>query len=285
MTISNLLALLTTENIINILLYLLDILFVWGALYYLIRVMRYNVRMIQILKGVVILGLVKLVSEWLHLTTVNWLVSLIINWGAILLVIIFQPEIRSGLEYLGRRSSFARKKLTISEREELIKEVTTAADYLSKRHIGALIAIERSVLMNDFIAQAMKIDTEVSFQLLTTIFTPNSTLHDGAVIIQGTKIACASALFPSTTRTDVPPEMGTRHRAALGVSEITDSLTIVVSEETGAISLAENGVLYSNLQKESLTELLKSKLSSSDNEEVSDHTSSITIPEEARGEN
>lgn len=285
MTISNLLALLTTENIISILLYILDIVIVWGFLYYLIRVMRYNVRMIQILKGIVILTIVKFVSGWLNLTTVNWLVSLIIDWGAILLVIIFQPEIRSGLEYLGRKSSFARKTLTITERENLIREVTTAVDYLSKRHIGALIAIERSVVMNDFIAQAMPIDTQVSFQLLTTIFTPNSTLHDGAVIIQGTKIACASALFPATTRTDIPPEMGTRHRAALGISEITDSVTIVVSEETGAISLADNGVLYSGLQKEALTELLKSKLQTTENDANITVDSPIAENNQTRGEN
>ena len=284
MTISNLLALLTTENIMNILIYVLDIAIVWGALYYLIRVMRYNVRMIQILKGILILALVKFISEWLNLATVNWLVSLVINWGAILLVIIFQPEIRSGLEYLGRRSTFARKKLTITERENLIREVSTAVDYLSRRHIGALIAIERTVVMNDFVAQAMPIDTQVSFQLLTTIFTPNSTLHDGAVIIQGTKIACASALFPATSRLDVPPEMGTRHRAALGISEITDSITIVVSEETGTISLAENGVLYSNLQKESLTELLKEKLQISESDLLSTGELSIVESAEVRGE-
>jgi len=280
MAISNFFAALTTDNVINILLYILDIVIVWGALYYVIRVMRYNVRMIQILKGIAILALIKLLSSWLNLTTVNWLVSLIIDWGVILIVIIFQPEIRSGLEYLGRRSSFARKKLTITERETLIKEVTTAVDYLAKRHIGALITLERSVLMNDFIAQAMKIDTQVSFQLLTTIFTPNSTLHDGAVIIQGTKIACASALYPSTSRMDIPPEMGTRHRAAIGISEITDSLTIVVSEETGNISLAENGTLYMNLQKETLTELLKEKLGSGETE---DKNSTITDNEEVRG--
>jgi len=279
-TINNFLAALTTDNVINILLYLLDIVIVWGFLYYLIRIMRYNVRMIQILKGVAILALIKLLSSWLNLTTVNWLVSLIIDWGVILIVIIFQPEIRSGLEYLGRRSSFARKKLTITERETLIKEVTTAVDYLSKRHIGALITLERSVLMNDFIAQAMQIDSQASFQLLTTIFTPNSTLHDGAVIIQGTKIACASALYPSTTRMDIPVEMGTRHRAAIGISEITDSLTIVVSEETGGVSLAENGTLYVNLQKETLTELLKEKLGSGENE---DKNSSTTDNEEVKG--
>jgi len=274
-TISNILSLLTTNNIIQMVVYLLDLFIVWMFLYFLVRIMRYNVRMIQILKGVVILAIIQFVSGYLNLVTVNWLVGLIINWGAIMIVIIFQPEIRSGLEHLGRQSSFARKSLTIDEREMVIRELTTAADYLSKRHIGALISVERTVQMNDFIAQAMKIDSEVSFQLLTTIFTPNSTLHDGAVIIQGTKIACASALFPATTRTDIPHEMGTRHRAALGISEITDSLTIVVSEETGMISLSENGVLHSNLQKEALVELLKEKLQNAE----------TPIVTEERGEN
>ena len=274
-TISNILSLLTTNNIIQMIVYLLDLFIVWMFLYFLVRIMRYNVRMIQILKGVIILAIIQFVSGYLNLVTVNWLVGLIINWGAIMIVIIFQPEIRSGLEHLGRQSSFARKSLTIDEREMVIRELTTAADYLSKRHIGALISVERTVQMNDFIAQAMKIDSEVSFQLLTTIFTPNSTLHDGAVIIQGTKIACASALFPATTRTDIPHEMGTRHRAALGISEITDSLTIVISEETGMISLSENGVLHSNLQKEALVELLKEKLQNAETPVVA----------EERGEN
>ncbi len=270
MALNNFTALLTTDNIIQVLGYLLDLALVWLFLYFLVRIMRFNIRMIQILKGVVILAIIKLLSGWLNLVTVNWLVGLIIDWGAILLVIIFQPEIRSGLEHLGRKSSFVRKTLTIDEREMLIREVTISADYLSKRHIGGLITIEKTVLMNDFVAQAMKIDSQISFQLLTTIFTPNSTLHDGAVIVQGTKIACASALFPATTRTDIPPEMGTRHRAALGISEITDSVTIIVSEETGIISLAENGKLYSGLQKESLTTLLKEKLLKSDTTETVD---------------
>ncbi|GBU11214.1 diadenylate cyclase [Erysipelotrichaceae bacterium] len=268
MALNNLMALITTDNIILVLGYILDLLLVWFFLYFVIRIMRFNIRMIQILKGVVILTIVKLLSGWLNLVTINWLVGLIIDWGAILVVIIFQPEIRSGLENLGRKSAFIRKSLTIDEREMLIREISTAADYLSKRHIGALITIEKTVLMNDFVAQGMRIDSEISFQLLTTIFTPNSTLHDGAVIIQGTKIACASALFPATARIDIPPEMGTRHRAALGISEITDSITVVVSEETGTISLAEKGRLYSDLQKESLVEILKEKLLKIDSEDM-----------------
>ena len=261
MALNNILAFLTTDNIIRVLGIIIDLVIVWAALYGLVRIMRFNVRMIQILKGIIFLAVIKLVSQWLNLTTVSWLVGLVIDWGAVMLVIVFQPEIRSGLEHLGRQSSFARKNLTIDERETLIREVTLAADYLSKRHIGALITIEKTVLLNDFIAQAQSINSEVTFQLLTTIFTPNSTLHDGAVIIQGTKIAAASALFPSTIRTDLAQEYGTRHRAALGISEITDSVTVVVSEETGIISVAENGKLISGLQKESLTEILKKELS------------------------
>lgn len=266
MTISSLLGLLTTDNIIRITVYFLDLLIIWAFLYYIVRIMRYNVRMIQILKGLVIVGIIKVISGWLQLTTVNWLVGLIIDWGAIMFVIVFQPEIRNALEYLGRKSAFVRKTLTIDEKERLIKEISTAVDYLSVRHIGALITIEKSILMNDYVSQAMQIDSEVSFQLLTTIFTPNSTLHDGGVIIQGTKIACASALFPVTTKTDIPLELGTRHRAALGISEVTDSITIVVSEERGVVSVAEHGVLYQELQKDALVELLKDKLKNSDAE-------------------
>lgn len=262
MALNNILSLLTPENIVRMIGLILEVLIVWGALYAFIRVMRYNVRMIQILKGIVILIIIRLLSGWLNLSTVNWLIDLIVGWGAIMLVIVFQPEIRSGLEHLGRRSSFARKNLTIDERENLIRELTLAVDYLSKRHIGALITIEKSVSLNDFIAQAQPINTDVTFQLLTTIFTPNSTLHDGAVIVQGTKIMCAGALFPSTIRTDLGQELGTRHRAALGISEITDSITIIVSEETGTISVADNGVLITDLQKESLTEVLKTTLTS-----------------------
>lgn len=258
----------TNINIFQVFLYLIDLGIVWVFLYYLIRIMRYNVRMIQILKGVVILIIVRVVSGFIGLETVNWLVGLVLDWGVVLLVIIFQPEIRSALELLGRKSSFARKTLTLSEKEMVIRELSVTIDYLSKRHIGAILTIERGVLLNDFIAQAMKIDTQISFQLLTTIFTPNSTLHDGAVIIQGTKIACASALFPTTNRTDLPPEMGTRHRAALGISEITDSLTIIVSEETGYVRVAENGALSANLQKEQLIEILKSQLLASETGEV-----------------
>ncbi|TLG74258.1 diadenylate cyclase CdaA [Culicoidibacter larvae] len=260
--------LLSELNYVELIRSIIEIGLLWLIIYGLVRVVRLNVRMIQILKGIVIIVVLQFLSQWLGFTTISWVLGQFINWGFLFIIIIFQPEIRSGLEHLGRRSTFIRRQLTLDEREMIIRELSNAVEYLSKRHIGALITIERNVAMNDFVSQAIKVQSQLSAQLLTTIFTPNTPLHDGAVIIQGTQIACAGALFPTTTQDNLPPDLGTRHRAALGISEITDSMTLVVSEETGLISIAVGGELIRGLQKEDLVEILKDGLNIIASEEV-----------------
>jgi diadenylate cyclase len=169
-------------------------------------------------------------------------------YGPLAIIIIFQPEIRGVLEQLGRSQLLGRHKtLTVDEREKLVYEVVNAIDYLRKSKIGALIVIERDVSLLDYINRAKSLYADLSSELLISIFFPNNPLHDGAVIIQGDRISCAGAVFPTSNSISVNKRLGTRHRAALGVAEETDAIGVVVSEETGRISIAVKGELFYNL--------------------------------------
>lgn len=234
-----------------------DIAIVWLIFYGLIQLMKVNVRMIQIFKGVAIVIVLKIASTLLQLTTVEYLTNQFIQWGVLLIIIIFQPEIRGALEQLGRKSSFSRQTLETTAVTHLIEQIVKASDYMAKRRIGALITVQQQTTLHEFAAQAIAIDAQVTAPLLTTIFTPSTALHDGALIIQGDRIAAAGAIFPTTKQEGLPAEMGTRHRAALGISEITDSITIVVSEETGEISLVRYGFIEKGLTRDQLENKLQ----------------------------
>lgn len=243
----------TTDLILTILRDVIDICLVWLCLYYILKNIKNNVKMSMLFKGLIILLIIKILSDLLDLHTIGLLLEYIIMWGPLALIIIFQPEIRNTLEQLGRTQLLGRHKtLTVSEREKLVSEIVTAVEYLKKNRIGALIVIERDYSLREYIERSKKIYAEISSDLLISIFYPNNPLHDGGVIIQGDKITSAGAVFPTSDSLKISKRLGTRHRAALGISEITDCLSIIVSEETGRLSIAVDGELYYNLTLDEL---------------------------------
>ena len=248
---------LTLENIRTITIMFLDIFIMWMVLYYAIQLVRSNSKTVQIFKGILLVLIIDTLATFLGLKTVSYVTNIFINWGFLAIIIIFQPEIRSVLERLGKTNVFSRMTtLTGNEKENLVDQIVTATMLLSQDQTGALISIEQSHTLEDFIATGTKLNSDVTAELLTSLFVTSTPLHDGAVIIQGDKIACASAYFPPTNL-DLPSRYGARHRAAIGISEITDAVTIVVSEETGAISITESGKITTVNRKQLRDYLLR----------------------------
>jgi diadenylate cyclase len=238
----------TVDGIIEFIRKLIDVLLVWGVIFYVLKSLRKNVRMVLLFKGILIILILKIVSDVLNLATVGYLLDYVIMYGPLALIIIFQPEIRNVLEQLGRSQLLGRHKiLTLDERERVVYEITGAVEYLKRMRIGALIVIERDNSMQEYIEKSKKLYADISSDLLISIFFPNNPLHDGGVIIQGDKITCAGAVFPTSDNQKVSKRLGTRHRAALGISEEVDCISLIVSEETGRISIAVGGELYYNL--------------------------------------
>ena len=202
-----------------------------------------------LVRGVIIFVLAQFVANILGLTTISWLINQIITYGVIAAVVIFSPEIRTGLERLGRATDFFSNS-TVSAEEQMIRSFVKAVEYMSPRKIGALVAIQRVRTLQEYIATGIPLDSKISAELLINIFIPNTPLHDGAVIIRDNRIAVTSAYLPLTERTGISKEFGTRHRAAIGLSEVSDALTFIVSEETGGISITYNGVFKHNLSLE-----------------------------------
>ncbi|PTS39674.1 diadenylate cyclase CdaA [Limosilactobacillus fermentum] len=248
-------ALLTWRNFIN----LIDILVIWFLIYELMVLVR-GTRAVQLFKGIIIIIVVKLISWYIGLTTVSWVMDQIINWGVIAMVVIFQPEIRRGLEHLGRGTMFTRTKTENEEEEALIAQLDQAIQYMSKRRIGALIAIEMDTGLEEYIETGIPLDAEVTGALLINTFIPNTPLHDGAVIIKGGRIAVAAAYLPLSDSKLIPKELGTRHRAAVGISEVTDALTIVISEETGGVSITKDNELIRDMTQENYLKFLRAHL-------------------------
>ena len=251
-----------------------DVLLVWAILYYILKNLRKNVKMVLLFKGILIILLLKIVSDILGLVTIGFLLDYIIEWAPIALIIIFQPEIRNVLEQLGRSQLLGRHKvLTVDEREKMVYEIVSALDYLRKSRIGALIVLERDNSLNDYIEKSKKLYADISSDLLISIFFPNNPLHDGGVIIQGDKITSAGAVFPTSDNLKISKRLGTRHRAALGISEEMDCISVVASEETGRLSIAIGGELYYNLTLDDvklrlLEELRPKKLLEVDEEDI-----------------
>ena len=243
----------TFSSIVEILKKLVDVLLVWFVFYYILKNLRKNVKMVLLFKGIILIVILKVVSDILDLTTIGYLLNYIIMWGPLALIIIFQPEIRNVLEQLGRSQLLGRHKvLTVDEREKMVFEITSALEQLRRNRIGALIVVERDHSLHDYIEKSKKIYAEISSELLISIFFPNNPLHDGGVIIQGDKITSAGAVFPTSDNSKISKRLGTRHRAALGISEEMDSISLVVSEETGRLSMAIGGELFYNLSLEEL---------------------------------
>jgi len=251
----------TVSSLITVIQKIIDISLVWIIIYSVLKSLKNNVKMILIFKGVIMIVIIKLLSDYFNLTTVGLLLEYVIMWGPLALIIIFQPEIRNILEHLGRQQILTRHRvLTMDEREKMVYEIMNSIEYLRKSRIGALIVIERDVSLHDYIERSKTIYADISSELLISIFFPRNPLHDGGVIIQGNRITSAGAVFPISLNTKINKRLGTRHRAALGISEESDAIAIVVSEETGKISIAISGVLNYNLSIDDVRMMLVEEL-------------------------
>lgn len=238
-----------------------DIAVVAVVLYQLIMLIR-GTRAVQLLKGIAILLIVSNLAQFLHLNTISWLMERVWNMFFVALPIVFQPELRRALEQLGRGHFFVRHPLSLGPEafDQLIEELVRCSQVLSKNRIGALMAIERDTGVQEFIETGIKIDGVVSSEFLVNVFIPNTPLHDGAVIIRGDRVAAAGCFLPLSENSNIQKELGTRHRAGIGLTEVSDALIIIVSEETGAISVALDGALTRFLDEKTLRELLKREL-------------------------
>lgn len=235
---------LTIQNIWYVFRIVLDIGITWFILYYAIKFVRNNSRTIQIFKGIIAVLIFNGIARLLGLSTVQYFSDMLISWGFLAIIIIFQPEIRNVLERIGKTNAFSKiTTLLANEKEDLVVQIYEAVISLAKEKVGALITIEQSSSLQDYIKTGVSLNAVVSKQLISSIFMTTTPLHDGAVIIQGDKIACASAYFPPTS-VNLSSRYGARHRAGLGISEVSDALTIIVSEETSQISIAENGRIF-----------------------------------------
>lgn len=236
----------------------LDILIVAFLLYELLMLTK-ETRASAVLKGLVTLVVASWVSDLLGLTALNWVLLNVVNNGTVVLVILFQPELRKALEQLGRGA--IHKTAVSADLEEsghIISEITSCLLTLSRRRVGALIVIEQRIGLKDVIETGTSLNSQISAALLENIFEPNTPLHDGAVVIRGPRIMAAACILSLSEGKGISRELGTRHRAALGVTETTDAISLIVSEETGTISVARNGRLTRHLDRAALEDLLLS---------------------------
>ena len=242
---------------------IIDITLVVFLAYELLRIVK-DSRAWQLVKGIALLIVATALSGLLNLNILNYILSAIMDWGVILIIIIFQPEIRRTLEQLGGTNRFSRffgfDKDIITKTKEDIYKIVIAVYELAKSKTGALIVIERDIQIKDIIATGIPMDAEVSPQLLVNIFVPNTPLHDGAVVISNNKIAAAACMLPLASDRDIAKELGTRHRAGIGISKESDSIAIIVSEETGKVSVAKDGTLIADVREDVLKKILISNV-------------------------
>ena len=234
----------------------IDILIVAFLLYKLLMLTK-ETRASAVLKGLVVLFLATWISDLLGLTAMSWILTTVLSNGALVLVILFQPEIRKALEQIGRgtiRDSFS--KGGGDESSRIINEIANCMMNLSRRRVGALIVIEQKIGLKDVVETGTALDAKISAPLLENIFEPNTPLHDGAVLIRGGRIMAAGCILSLSDGKGISHELGTRHRAALGISETTDAISLIVSEETGIISFAREGRLTRHLDRTALEEVL-----------------------------
>ncbi|KHE71299.1 diadenylate cyclase CdaA [Halobacillus sp. BBL2006] len=246
-------------DVLDYFLIAVDITLVWFVVYKLIMLIQ-GTKAVQLLKGIFVILGIWLLSNLFGLTTLRWLMSQAITWGFLAIIILFQPELRRALEQLGRGSFFSRNTSEEEDTEKSIQAIIKSCHYMAKRRIGALITIERETGMGDYVETGIRVGGHLSSELLTNIFIPNTPLHDGAVILKNDEIVAAACYLPLSESPFISKELGTRHRAAMGISEVTDALTIVVSEETGSISCTKNGELHRGIDQEKLEEILRTEL-------------------------
>lgn len=238
----------------------LDILIIWYLVYRLIMLIR-GTKAVQLAKGIVFIFIVRIIAGLLQLHAVTYIVDQIVSWAVIGIIVIFQPEIRRGLERLGRTPIFSgRGESAHAKSVKMVQELDKAIQYMSKRRIGALITIQQDTGLDDYIETGIKLDADITGELLINIFIPNTPLHDGAVIINNNQIAVAAAYLPLSDSSMIPKRLGTRHRAAVGISEVTDAVTIVVSEETGGVTITKNGRFLLDLTREEYLKYLNAQL-------------------------
>jgi diadenylate cyclase len=238
---------------------IIDVLIVSYIIYRVIIMVR-GTRAVQLLRGIFLLVITWALSTWLNLYTLKWLMNQMFTLGIISILILFQPELRRALEQLGRGKLFSRGSAEEQDVSHQINEVIKSVNYLARRKIGALIVFERTTGLNDYIESGIKMDSRLSSELLCNVFVPNTPLHDGAVIIRGSQIMAAGCYLPLSENPFISKELGTRHRAAIGVTEVCDAVSVVVSEETGLISLAINGQIVRDIKEESLISKLFEEL-------------------------
>lgn len=239
--------------------------FVFYKLYMLIRETRAE----QLIKGIVVLLLATQLSEWLQLHAINWILRNTMTVGLIALLIVFQPEMRRALEYIGR-TKFLTKSIVDIEHEEInmmVEEIVEAAGSLSRQKIGALMVLEKDTGLNEVVETGTPINGKISRGLLINIFMPNTPLHDGAVVIRKSQILAAGCFLPLTESNNLSKDLGTRHRAGIGITERSDAIVAIVSEETGAISIAENGKLIRFLDANGLRTVLTNSFQSTENKQ------------------
>lgn len=244
---------------------LVDILLVIYLVYSFSRAIR-GTKIMTLVRGVLLFLLAQVLATTFNLQTISWLINQIITYGIIAGVVIFAPELRALLEKLGRTTTYFTGQ-TISEEESLVQSCVKAAAYMSPRKIGALVAVEEARTLQEYRSTGIALNADVSGELLINIFIPNTPLHDGAVIIKDNKVAVSCAYFPLTQNSGISKEFGTRHRAAIGLSEVSDAFVFVISEETGAISVASNGVFKHDLTLEEFESELRSRLINADSQQ------------------
>lgn len=240
---------------------LVDIVIVTYLLYKIV-ILTLGTKAFQIIKGLIAVILIWLFSNIMGLDTLKFIMTQVLTYGIFGVFVVFQQELRQGLEKIGRAKIFG---ISFSSNNSLkdkgvVDSFVSATEYLSKRNIGALITFERLDSLNEFIKTGIEMDAKISKELLINVFTPNVPLHDGAMIVRGDRIVTASSYLPLSESDSIPKELGTRHRSAIGVSEVTDSITLIVSEETGGISLTYKGSIYRNLTTKELRKILVSAL-------------------------
>jgi len=253
---------------------ILDIAGVTIALFFLIRLIR-GTRAVQLIKGLVAVAVILIVTNALELKTLNWILSSILSSWIIALIVLFQPELRLVIEQIGRGKMWRDSFISPSDSSanlKVVNVITETAKRLSEKRVGALIAIERQVGLSDIVSTGQAIDGDISYELLDTIFYPGTTMHDGGVVIKDGRVAAAMCLFPLTGKYKINSSFGTRHRAGIGLSEITDAIIIIVSEETGRISIALEGNIYSDLTPDKLKEQLLSMLQNKEHGEANKST-------------
>ena len=232
-----------------------DISVVVVLIYFLLKLTT-RTRAMQVIRGFGIIIVLAQVTEWLGMSTIAWLSNYIINAGALVLIVLFQPELRRALERLGTGNILDRNLSEYNEILIRIDKIIASCLYFSKTKTGALIVVENRIGLNDIIETGTRLDAAITSELIENIFFPNAPLHDGAVVLRGNQIVAAGCFLPLSDNRLIGQDLGTRHRAALGISEVSDSMTIIVSEETGVISIARDAKLIRYIDSKALRDML-----------------------------